>query len=258
MTPPTGAEDAVPSLASITEWGGDLATVLANLDELRGALAASDKRVQRKAAEVLGALAGASAEIRAAIGAALAADDRASRWGAAFAEACSGAPSPAAGLVWVESLGSADRDLRWAAHDLIVRHAAAVGSEPIARLCAAAGDGSHAERRKMALYCLRDLDPSPALGRDAVMAALDAEEIEVRLAALAALAQLAPDGAGERVAAYLDDPEPRMRRAAAAALGKLGELSPAILDALRRAENSTDSGLARAASRALRAVAASD
>ena len=49
----------------------------------------------------------------------------------------------------------------------------------------------------------------------------------------------------------LDDADAGVRRAAAAALGRLGPAEPAIIEALQRARDGADPALTRAAARAL-------
>ena len=106
----------------------------------------------------------------------------------------------------------------------------------------------------MALYCLRDLQVVEAAG--VAIAALEDPTIEARLAALALLAKVHPDpgAAARRIAALIEDDDPRMRRAAAGTVGELAVASDDVLAALHKAESSDDPSLRRAAARSLRAL----
>src|SRR5439155_13215653 len=173
------------------------------------------------------------------------------RWGAAFALSLAGDPPAATLPVLLETLGADDGDLRWAAAGIVVRlgdQAALVGS-----LCALVTSGNAAQR-KMALYCLRDLDARTSEVEQALLHALGDADRDVRLAAVATLARLARDrgGAAERLVHALETGDERVRRAAAAGLGALGERSASVLAALRAASVSVDPSLRRAAAGALR------
>ncbi len=224
---------------------------------LRGYLADPAVPVQRRAAEVLAALASTSDTARAAIHDALESTDPAARWGAAFAQAVLGRPSHAAVMVWIDALGSPDCDLRWAAHALIVRHLQSVGALAKARLLQAAGESRHPQRRKMALYCLRDAGLEDGESRRLCVEALDAGEIEVRLSALSAYTRVAERSAEETdiLARYVTDADPRMCRAAAVAVGKLGLRTEAGDAALEAAARSPDAALRRASAAASRMLA---
>src|SRR5207247_4157532 len=99
------------------------------------------------------------------------------------------APLPAL----LETLGADDGDVRWAAAGILVRlrdRAALVGS--LRALLAS----RNATQRKMALYCLRDLETRAPEVEQAVLHALGDADRDVRLAAIATLARLAPDRGG--------------------------------------------------------------
>jgi HEAT repeat protein len=212
-----------------------------------------DRRVQRAAAESLAAVADRVAELDRHLGQSLASQFLDLRWGAAFCLACLGRPPLQALDIWVDRLASAESDLRWAAHDLIVRWIAELGEAALARLYAAADD-ANSQRRKMALYCLRDLGVEDSEAERLAYAALDHDETGVRLAALAALPRVAADrrAAARAVCGYLQDSDVAMRRAAAAALANLDwEAEPEVRHALEAAARSSDAGLRRAAARTL-------
>src|SRR5207245_2588860 len=74
----------------------------------------------------------------------------------------------------------------------------------------------NAAQRKMALYCLRDLDVRAPDLDEALVRLLDDEDRDVQLAAISSLARLATDraGAAARLMRALDARDPRLRRAA--------------------------------------------
>jgi len=157
--------------------------------------------------------------------------------------------------VLVETLGVDDGDLRWAAATVLVgfqNHGEVIG---VLRGLLQAGN---AAQRKMALYCLRDLDVRAPDLDEALVRLLDDEDRDVQLAAISSLARLATDraGAAARLMRALDARDPRLRRAAAAGLGTLGERSESVRAALDRATASPDASLARAAVGALRQLGA--
>jgi HEAT repeat protein len=217
--------------------------LLANLDD-------AGKRVQRAAAETLTGLVDRNPEIAGRLAALLSAASERQRWGAVYALSRLG-PLPLDALdTLIDVIGCDDGDRRWAAAELLLRMAVDHASPVIPRLLAAARQGV-AEARKMALYCLRDLGVREACA--VAEEALRHEDLGVRLAALSAVSRLTDDRAGSArgVARLIDDPDARMRRAAAATLGTLGVTTPDVVDALRRALASDDASLRRAATQAL-------
>jgi HEAT repeat protein len=187
----------------------------------------------------------------------LVSNDRRIRFGTAYAlGAIEGELDFEAAPALCEALGDPDGDVRWAAAELIVR----LGRRDSHRLGADLREllrGGNSAARKMALYCIRDLE---LRGEDvlavATASARDADA-HVRLAGLALLASsFATDGAA--VAAMLErldaDPDPGVRRAAAVALGAAREGLETVITALQRAAQSADESLARAARNALQRV----
>lgn len=247
--------DAAQRLRAVERIAERGTVVPSELPGLAGLLGDPDKRVQRRAGEVLAETKGDGIALAAMLARSLAAESAAVRWGAAFCQARAGQTSPAACAVWIDHLGSGDRDIRWAAHQLLVEYAPRLGEVAMAALHAAAADGDP-QRRKMALYSLRDLGVASAANATLAAAALAAPDIGVRLAALAAYPVLAGDtqDAARVLCRYLDDGDPRMRRATAAALGRLPRTDVAAREALQVAAQSRDSGLSRAARAALDAL----
>jgi len=222
-------------------------------DELRAlaaCLADERKAVQRAAAEAFAGLARRGIPVAPVLARALQGTGARERWGAAFALSRAGELPVGALPAVLEALGSDDGDVRWAAAAVIGRVNDRAGAIAALRRLV---DEADAVRRRMALYCLRDLgDRSPELERSIVVALAD-PAWEVRLAAVSALARLALDRvtAARHLLESLSADDSRVRRAAAIALGTLGERSPAVVAGLEAATRSDDPSLARAATAAL-------
>lgn len=222
------------------------------IDALMTCLADDRKAVQRQAAEVIAGLLRRDDRLRQRLLRALGEPNERLRWGAAYALSAGGEARLDVLDVLVEVLGSADGDLRWAASDLIRRVAERHRAPVLSRLIPVAREGS-GNQRKMALYCLRDLEAGGPELCEAAARALESADLGVRLAGLSALARLAePSVAAARLTSLLDDHDPRLRRAAAGTLGMLGHRSQAVTAALRRVSESDDESLRRAAAAALR------
>lgn len=222
----------------------------ADLALLLDALGAPTKAEQRRAAEVLAAVAGAGQDVGPLLEQGLADGSGRRRWGAAYACSVVGAMSPACFPILLEALGSDDGDVRWAAATII--RSLPVHPDVVSQLRALAHAPSPLQR-KMALYCLRDLSARASGLDDELLAALRDDEPPVRLAALSAVTVLAQDrrAAARAVVGRLDDADAGVRRAAAAALGRLGPAEPDVVEALRRARDGADPALTRAAASAL-------
>jgi len=247
-----GAPDADVRLAAIAELTAAGAATPAEVAALAECTAHEKKVVQRRAAEALAAV-GAPAD---ALRARLAAPAFRTRWGAAYALSVGAAPPAEVLPILLEAFGEDDGDVRWAAATILVR-LVDVGTV-VHALRALAATGNVAQR-KMALYCLRDLRGGPDASPGAVATvtgALADPAPPVRLAALASLPAVAVDRAAAARAALrlLDDPDAGVRRAAAAALGKLGTGAPEVRRALDAAAAGEDPALARAARRAREAL----
>lgn len=205
-------------------------------------LADPSKAVHRRAA---GALSRAAADPanREIIEQALDAEDEHTRWCAAFALARAGDDGDKVVRAAIDALGRNDGDVRWAAAEIVcaaVRRRPEL--EPLVRDTAAFARG---DRRKMALYCLRDLGCNET---EVYLDALDDADQGVRLAALSGLAK-APvlDAAGvERVIAVMErDPAPGVCRAAGAALARFAS-DERVAQALGAARASSDPNVVRA------------
>jgi len=222
----------------------------ADLALLLDALGAPTKAEQRRAAEVLAAVARAGQDVGPLLEQGLADGSARRRWGAAYACSVMGATSPACLPILLEALGSDDGDVRWAAATII---RSLPGYQDVVPELRALVHALSPLQRKMALYCLRDLSAQASGLDDELLAALRDDEPAVRLAALSTVTVLAQDrqAAARAVMGRLDDADAGVRRAAAAALGRLGPAEPAIIEALQRARDGADPALTRAAARAL-------
>lgn len=210
------------------------------------------KTRQRAAAECLAELARQEPHRGAVLQDQLESVDSRVRWGAAYALSLLDEFPPAAIDTAIDLLGTTDRDLRWAAANLIKRAVGCAESAVLKRLCDAARQGSVVQRR-MALYALRDVAGGDVAARGAAQDALAEADVELRLAGLAAFVQLSaePSAAAERIVGLLEDAEVRIQRAAAAALGSLGCRSKNVMQAIERALASPDHSVRRAAKKSL-------
>jgi len=222
---------------------------MSDIETLVGALDHPTKLARRQAAEALGEAGARDPGVCARLASELEVGNPARRWTVAYALFLAGDRSERLWPVLCAALGSDDGDLRWAASRLVV---ALEVPDLTERLLAALGSGP-AEQRKMALYCLRERGERSAHVDAAVTAALEDADSAVRLAAMSALVVVTtePELAARALQRRLHDREAGVRRAAAAALGRLGVSTPDVLGALGCAAQAEDDALARAARGAL-------
>lgn len=227
----------------------------AELVGLVACLGAERKLVARRAIDALVALAARDPRIVEALGQALHGADVRTRWGAAYALGLIGdALDLRARDALLEALAIEDGDVRWAAADLIVRLGRLHPHEIRGALLGLESAASH-HARKMALYCLRELRLEDSEVRALAGRAAESPGSQVRLAALSLLGSFASHGAESAAIALRSleaDGAPGVRRAAAIALGRLGQKSNGVLAALRRAAGEpSDASLRKAAQQAL-------
>jgi len=220
-------------------------------------LADPDKKVRRRAAGALAAVA-RSEHHHAVLMTALADPDPERRWGACCALSLAGRSSSRTFGVALDCLDHQDRDVAWAAAQIVVHACREDGSRTavLRRLIADRAAGL----RKMALYCLRDIGGSPM---SLFCEALEDTSTAVRLAALAGLFRLSrepdrPPADAAVITRVRDclrcDTEPGVRRASAAVLGRIMNGDHESRRALEAAAgDQRDTSLARAARSALAA-----
>jgi HEAT repeat protein len=215
------------------------------------------KAVQRRAIDELVAIVASGdplviEKLRASIVSA----DRRVRWAAAYALAQIGAGAFAmdSADALCEAMADDDGDIRWAATNLMVK----LGRENLpaisARLLKLAADSDH-NARKMALYCIRDLEIAGPELLAVLESAMHDANVHVRLAALAVLSRIR-DASGHSARIILEcmksDPDAGVRRAAASALGNIQDAGTDAMAALASAATDrADESLARAARGAL-------
>ncbi|MFI5395873.1 MAG: HEAT repeat domain-containing protein [Candidatus Binatia bacterium] len=221
------------------------------IEALAECLGSECELIQRRAAETLAALGQHDTTVQALLLRSLQSGASRRRWGAVFALSLTGQVPLAALPVLLQAMGAQDGDVRWAAADIVTHMKGEAAVVDALRSLLHNGD---AWQRKMAVYCLRDLDARSPEIEAALRAALSHTHVGVRLAAISGLARLACDRPliAHELIAMLDDADSGVRRAAAAALGTLGEHAECVMAALRHAAGSADQSLRRAAERSLR------
>lgn len=211
------------------------------------------KKVQRGAAAVLVRCASEQSAVVEGLRARLADSDTRIRWTAAFALSELDLPDPSPLPVLIENLGHQESDLRWAAHTAILRLAGR-NAQPIIDAMLRLVHGGNAVQRRMALYCLRDLEQTHDRAQAAYLHGLNDRDATVRLAGLACLGKLRVTSEPLRIALVrlLEyDPDSGVRRSAAVACGQVGDTSHRVIEALEGAAGTDDASLAKAAAKAL-------
>lgn len=182
--------------------------------------------------------------------------DRRVRWASAYALAQIGAGAFAidSADAIAEAMADDDGDIRWAATNLMVRLGRENFEDITARLFKLAS-ASERNTRRMALYCIRDLEIAGPELLAVVENAIHDPDVHVRLAALSLLAKTRDEsGAAARIMleCLKSDPDAGVRRAAASALGNVSRIDADGVRALEAAASDTsDESLARAARGAL-------
>ncbi len=229
------------------------------VEKLMRELGDARKTVQRRAIDELVAIAGSgNPVVTEKLRGSIASADRRVRWAGAYALCQIGAGAFAIDCAdaLCEAMSDDDGDIRWAATDLMVRLGRENLPEISARLLKLAADpASCRNARKMALYCIRDLDIAGPELLAVVERAVHDSDVLVRLAALAVLSRLRdpPEAAARIMLGCLkSDPDAGVRRAAASALGNIQSATAAAMTALiSAAADRSDESLARAARGAL-------
>jgi HEAT repeat protein len=174
------------------------------------------------------------------------------RWAVGYVLGHLPQPSGAAILALLGGLDHIEPDIRWAIALLLVRLARSDGSliNSLLTLCAS----GTVNQRRMAAYCIRDLQ----LTDDASMAALSAaardSDPTVRVAALTSLRRRSDAGAAARdllLDRFVNDGDGRVRNAAAITLAQMGAPGEAFVRALEQSAKSGDAHARKAALAAL-------
>ncbi len=227
------------------------------IENLIRELGDAHKTVQRRAIDELVALAAAGNPLVAEkLRCSIADADRRVRWAAAYAlgQIGTGAFAMDSADALCEAMADDDGDIRWAATNLMVQLGRENLSEIGARLLALAAAGDR-NARKMALYCIRDLELSGHELLAVLERAVHDPDVHVRLAALSVLSRIR-DASGQAVRIMLQclksDADAGVRRAAASALGNVRSADADAITALTSAAaDLADESLARAARGAL-------
>jgi HEAT repeat protein len=229
----------------------------ATVESLIRELGDAHKTVQRRAIDELVAIAAAgNPSVTEKLRESIASADRRSRWASAYALGQIGSTAFAmdSADALCEAMADDDGDIRWAATNLMVRLGRDNLVEIGARLLQLADNGDR-NARKMALYCIRDLEIAGAELLAVVERAVHDPDVHVRLAALSVLSRTR-DASGEAVRIMLEclksDSDAGVRRAAASALGNIrGASADATAALASAAADPADESLARAARGAL-------
>lgn len=222
------------------------------LNELIAALDHPDKPILRAAVDRLIALAASSTIVRDALNCRLSEAGHKNYWPAAYVLGHQPQPSGAAIRTLLEALDHREPDIRWANALLLI----AIGQRQSAvlplliEIC----DGGSANQRRMALYCLRDLNLHDSVSRAAMLKALDDGEPTVRVAAVTSLKTRSDVDAAARqklLNSYLHDGDDRVKHAAAVTLASLGTPEEDFLRALQEACASANQQIKKSAMAAL-------
>ena len=153
-----------------------------------------------------------------------------------------------------EMLGTGDPDLRWAAVVLLARLARESDRSLVAELAGLLRSGS-ATQRRMAVYCLRDIDAQDAGISRALIGALGDGDALVRVAVITSLKIMLQTGIEALdllLHMFIEDADMRVRASAALALARLGAGRSDVRAALHDATRSNDPILSKAARAALK------
>lgn len=160
-------------------------------------------------------------------------------------------PSGAAIRALLAGLDHKEPDIRWAIALLLIRLAKTESA--VASLLLEVSRSGTANQKRMAVYCIRDLQLTDDASLEALLAASADAEATVRVAAVTSL-KTRSMGAAARdrlLELFLTDPDVRVCNAAAITLAQLGSPSEDFVAALRAAEKSENAQLKKAVSAAL-------
>lgn len=221
------------------------------IDSLIESLKHPEKKVIREAADTLIGMAPQAPELAPKLNRLLATSPGQDRWPLAYVLAHISPPSPPCLEVLKETLGSTDPDIRWAAAVLLVRLGNA--DQRVTALLRDLLRTGNPTQRRMAVYCIRDIDQDEA-SLQALLGSLGDPDPLVRVAAVTALkvySVIGKEGLDLLLSLFLNDPDPRVQRNAALTLARLGAPNQNIRLALSGASQSQDFHLRKAADAAL-------
>jgi HEAT repeat protein len=221
------------------------AALLADLDS-------SDKPTIRAAVDNLIKLAARSAELTITLNRLLDDSRRKHHWPTAYALAHLPDPSKRVFDVLLNALDHPDPDVRWAVMLLLVRLAKSDGG--IAGLILELRRTGTPTQRRMALYCIRDMNLADAASLQALLDSMSDADPAVRVAAVTSLKTRADiDSGGGKMLfdLFVNDPDLKVRNAAAVTLAQLGSPSEELLAALKKAQEGEHAQLRKAATAAL-------
>jgi len=224
---------------------GQVAELIADLDH-------PDKPTIRVAVDALISLATASPDIQQTLHQRLIETGHRNYWPAAYILGHLPHPSGAVIQNLIEALDHREPDIRWAIALLMVRIVKTEGD--LLNLLVELSKTGTANQKRMALYCIRDLTLSDSVSLAALLEALRDGDPTVRVAATICLKLRSDlDNAGKSLLlqVYLTDKELRVRNTAAVALANLGSPAPEFMNALRKARESDNDQVRKAAITAL-------
>ena len=222
-----------------------IAALLAELDQ-------PDKPRIRAAVDALINLGAQWVDLRAALEQRLMDAQHKNHWPIAYILGHLPQPSPAVVEALLDGLDHPEPDIRWAIGLLLVRMVKAERHlvKSLMRLCT----GGTAVQKRMAIYCIRDLDLADAGSLELLVRSLRDDDATVRVAAATSLksrADLDAPGRKALLDAFLEDSQPKVRNAAAITLAQLGSPSEDFVRALENAGKSDDAQIKKAAAAAL-------
>jgi HEAT repeat protein len=211
-------------------------------------LESSDKPVIRAAVDALISLAADSADLQNTLGRLLLDTRRKNRWPAAYVLAHLPQPSSQTIQILLDGLDHPEPDIRWAIGLLLVRLGKAEQRivDSLLELCR---KGSSAQKR-MAVYSVRNLNLNDENSLEILLALLHDADPTVRVAVVTSLKDRSQMDSAARhkiLRVFSDDPDVRVRNAAAITLAQLGSPSDEFLRALTEACEGGDVQLKKAA-----------
>ena len=223
------------------------------IDSLINSLHHRDKKVIRQAADALISSAPGFPDLARRLDRLLGDTSEGNRWPIAYVLAhISSPPSSSCLSALKETLGSKDPDIRWAVALLLVR--LGKSDRGIVTLLLELLKSGTPTQRRMALYCLRDIDLKDSVSLQAFQESLRDSDALVRVAAVTSLksrSDINKEVLDLLLQLFLADPDSRVRHTAALALAQLGAPTREIRRALEDASQSADPQLKKAASAAL-------